>query len=419
MIKYIIGSLIIALTLFSCETEFVNPGASTESDVVSSAKGLELLTKGLHRRWSVGRQSPVYTTISASGLSTGELRLINPGNISENDLSLGGTDVDGSNAIVNNLWQQSLLTRKESQTVLDNLSAVPSESLRSGIEAYASMFNGLANGTLATFFEQGTLVFEENAAFSPRQALLEAAINSLNSAVSAASKNPSYKQFDIDVTNASNALIARYQLMLGNYQAAIDAANKVNKSSKSTFTYDQVNTNPIAFVSILTNNVWQPKDLTLGLPDGLQPSADDQRLGFYFDNLNPDNSDFRAAAFFDGAQKSIPLYVPGEMDLIKAEANARLNKLGDAITALNAVLTKSPSDDLYGIGAGLPVYDGPEDKDAILMAIYTNRATELMLSGLRLEDSRRFGYSDDRNRNYYPYPFSERDNNTNTPADPD
>ena len=166
-------------------------------------------------------------------------------------------------------------------------------------------------------------------------------------------------------------------------------------------------------------------DLGLGLPDGLAPAADDQRLPFYFQNLTPDNNDFRAAAFWDAPDKAIPVYVPGEMILIRAEALARKGMIGDAISALNEVLTKQPGDDAYGIGAGLASYSGAETEEAVLEAIYANRCTELMMSGLRLEDSRRFGRpgpntdNEERNRNFYPYPDSERANNSNTPEDPE
>jgi hypothetical protein len=41
------------------------------------------------------------------------------------------------------------------------------------------------------------------------------------------------------------------------------------------------------------------------------------------------------------------------------------------------------------------------------------------MSGLKLEDMRRFGRPEaERKRNFFPYPFSERDNNPNTPDDP-
>ena len=56
-----------------------------------------------------------------------------------------------------------------------------------------------------------------------------------------------------------------------------------------------------------------------------------------------------------------------------------------------------------------------------------NRYVELAYQGFRLEDSRRFGRpgpettpvaNAERTRNFLPYPFTERDNNTATPADP-
>ena len=406
--------------LISCDSDFTNPGASTEGDVITSPSGLELLTRGLHRRWSVGRQSPVYTTVTASGFTTGELRLINPGNIDENDLSLGGNSLDGSNGIVSNIWEQALITRKEAQTILDNVDAVVSDAaLRGGIRAYASLFSGLANGTLATFFDQVPLESMENATFSSREAALNAAITDLDAAINAIGANPTYKQFDIDALNTAQALKARYHNMLGNHDEAISASSSVDLSSTSTFTYDAVNTNPIAFVSILTNNVFQPIDLTLGLPSGDQPDAADARLAYYFQDVMPAMSDFRAAAFFDESEEGIPVYVPGEMTLIKAEAYARKSDLSNAVSELNKILTKTAGGDAFGIGADLPEYAGAMDQASILDAIYTNRAAEMMMSGLRLEDSRRFGRDNsERNRNFYPYPNSERDNNINTPADP-
>jgi starch-binding outer membrane protein, SusD/RagB family len=56
----------------------------------------------------------------------------------------------------------------------------------------------------------------------------------------------------------------------------------------------------------------------------------------------------------------------------------------------------------------------------LLTAIYKHRCIELYMSGLKLEDMRRFNRPNtERKRNFYPYPFAERDNNPNTPADPD
>ncbi|MCB0527916.1 MAG: RagB/SusD family nutrient uptake outer membrane protein [Lewinellaceae bacterium] len=423
--------LTLGVLLFSaCEKDFVNPGAATEDQVLNSPDGLVGLTVGIQKRWSVGRQSPVYATVAGAGFSTFELRLINPGNLSENEVSIGKDDLQGSNGIVGNIWEECLLVRNEADKVLDNASKVNDAGVRSGLIAMASIFKALANGTLAQFYEQVPLRTGDNAQFSARSAALEDAVSTLTNAKSVVTATAVSSAFlsktpaSIDALNTINALLARYHLMLGNYDEAIAAANAVDPDSKSTFAYDAVNTNPIAFVSILTNNVYQPVDLTLGLPAALQPDPNDQRLAFYFQDLMPANNDFRAAGFFDNSTKAIPVYVPGEMLLIKAEAYARKNMLTEAVAALDDVLTKQPGDDAFGIGAGLAGYGGNMSQDAILEAIYTNRCMEMMMSGMRLEDSRRFNRpapndaNEERNRNWYPYPNSERNNNTNTPADP-
>lgn len=112
------------------------------------------------------------------------------------------------------------------------------------------------------------------------------------------------------------------------------------------------------------------------------------------------------------------------MMLIKAEGYARKDNLSQAIIELDKVLTKTAAADTYGIGANLAPYTGAVTKPAILTEIYRNRCIEMYMSSLKLEDSRRFerpGAGTDgaeRNRNWYPYPDSERNNNTNTPPDP-
>jgi hypothetical protein len=82
----------------------------------------------------------------------------------------------------------------------------------------------------------------------------------------------------------------------------------------------------------------------------------------------------------------------------------------------------------FNIGANPNPYTGPQTERALLDEIYKQRAIELYLTGLRMEDARRLGIpgpqpgqpipSTTRTRNYYPYPRRERDNNPNTPSDP-
>ena len=93
--------------------------------------------------------------------------------------------------------------------------------------------------------------------------------------------------------------------------------------------------------------------------------------------------------------------------------------LDNALIELNKVVTKQPAGDPFGVGAGLPALVGPLTQTEILDQIFKHKSIELFMSGLKLEDMRRFARpTAERKRNLMPYPLRERDNNTNTPADP-
>jgi hypothetical protein len=136
--------------------------------------------------------------------------------------------------------------------------------------------------------------------------------------------------------------------------------------------------------------------------------------------------------FFATSTSAIPIYLPGEMLLNKAEAYARQdvlsNQLSNAVTQLNLVRQKN--NDPLGVNANLGAWAGDGNSQAdILEEIYKNRSIEMFLSGMRLEDSRRIhpnfqvpqesNTTNERNRNFYPFPTIERENNPNTPQDPD
>ena len=105
------------------------------------------------------------------------------------------------------------------------------------------------------------------------------------------------------------------------------------------------------------------------------------------------------------------------MLLIIAEANVRKagSYLTAAIAAINAVRTKI--NDPFGVNAKIAEYSGPVTAEALLDEIYMNRRMELFLTGVSLEDSRRFHrsvstapwqFNTERNRNFYPFPLRER-----------
>lgn len=206
--------------------------------------------------------------------------------------------------------------------------------------------------------------------------------------------------------------------MLGNNDAAIAKAAAVDLTKKSVYFFNNTNPNPVFRSALVSNNVYGIR-ANFGLTGSLTPDPNDKRIAFHLTKNTSNGS-----GFFQSDVTTIPIYLPGEMLLIQAEAYARKNDFPNAKKFLDSVLTKKSANDVFGLGADLPPYAGALTQPALLEEIFKNRAIELYLSGLKLEDSRRFNRpapgtpNAERSRNFYPYPQQERDGNPNTPGDP-
>ncbi|TDE18546.1 RagB/SusD family nutrient uptake outer membrane protein [Dyadobacter psychrotolerans] len=426
MKKRFIFSILTAgiLTFTSCEQkEYLNPSSASEMQVITDVNGLITLANGLQYRYTVsaGASGALYSLISANGLTTKELLVLNAGNTDLDLLSKGSGNVQGNNATISTLWAQSHLTKSNADIILKNLGIVSDASIKSGLTAYASIFKALSLGALAEFWQQAPIGTGKNITFNSREDVLKEAVTVLESAATAIATNAPSAEFtsrvvnSVDMPNTIQALIARYSLMLGQYDKALAAANKVDLTKKSAFNFDDVSQNPIFFLSFGNRNVTEPINTSLGLPDALKPAVADKRVAFYTQTAAPAKN--LGTGFFTANNAAVPVYLPGEIMLIKAEVLARQSKFDESIAELNKVLTKTT--DVWGLGAGLPAYSGAKDAASVLTEIYRNRCIELFMSGLKLEDSRRFARPEtERNRTWYPYPTNERQNNTSTPADP-
>ncbi|MCC3157541.1 RagB/SusD family nutrient uptake outer membrane protein [Hymenobacter sp. 15J16-1T3B] len=432
------ASLLLTLALLGgCNKDYLNPSTASQEQVISTSDGLITVCNGLQYRFTTGGAlSPLYNIVAAGGLTTRELTVINVGNIEEYNVSLGAGNVTNGNVVVRNLWTQTQLVKANADLVLANVGNAPDAGTRSGIIAYASIFRALALGTQAMFFEQGPLAVAENAPFVPRVQLLQSAVTQLETAAATLATTPVSADFNskivpgINLANTLQALIARYSLLAGDYDKAIAAAGRVDLASRSVFNFDDNTRNPLAEVTFTNRNVFEPTDRNLGLPAALAPEAGDLRIPFYT-RAAPTSTQNRGTGFYTANSAPIPVYVPGEMLLIRAEAYARKNDLPNAVTELNRVRTSfaPATTTTTGLptappGAGLSPYTGPLTQDAVLLDIYRNRQVELAFQGFRLDDSRRFGRpgpgtpNAERNRNFLPYPRVERENNPSTPTDP-
>ena len=412
------------LSLISCKKNFVNPGAATDAQVFSSPQGLTGVAIGLQRVYTAGRASSLYNRIALDGLLTNQLIVLNQGNTSEYQLQLGGGSVDGTNSILAGLFTTSNKIIFDADKVINSAAGLSDKGYASGLIAYSTIFEALAFGDLGMFWEKIPANIGQNVTFVDRVQGFTKAISLIDNALSAINTAPVSTSFlanipaGIDIINTLHALKARFSLFIGNYAQALSEANLVNLNVKSTFNFSSVNLNPIFETSTSTNNVYGAIDnTTLGLPAGLQPDPSDKRLAFYTTTAYAS----KILGFGAATTTPFPIYLPGEITLIKAEAYARMSTpdLVNALIELNKIVTKQPASDPFGVGAGLPPLVGPLTQQQILDQIYKNRAIELFMAGLKLEDMRRFGRpTTERKRNFLPYPFLERDNNINTPPDP-
>lgn len=422
------GVLILSAALLSfssCKKNFTNPGAATSSSVLTSVNGLTGVVIGLQNWYTNGRGGLIYNTVTASGLLTNEIYCVNNGNTDEGQLSFTAglsQNVQNTNGIVTGMWAVCNKIIYDANNVINNIGIVGDKGYASGLIAYASIFKALALADMSMFWDHVPDSVGANVNFMTNTNGLTAAIATLNNALNVVNANPVSATFlsgipaGIDITNTLYALKARFSLFAGNYSDALAAANNVNLSVKSVFNFSAVTLNPIFSLATSTNNIFQPIDSTMGLPAGLQPSLNDKREPFYIAiGANPR---FRINGFYAATTTPIPVYLPGEMMLIKAECYAQANDLANGLAQLNNVVTKTPASDPFGVGANLPATTITGQAD-LLNQIYQNRCIELYMSGLKLEDMRRFNRpTTERRRNYFPFPFVERNGNANTPPDP-
>ena len=423
----IIAVTVIAIIPEGCKKDYNDPNKATEEQVFSSPKGLTGVVIGVQRVFTLGRGSNLYNLVSVNGLTTNELFVVNTGNTAEVQLQTGGTSVDGNHAMLTTYWSTLNKVIYDADKVITNAKNLADKNYASGLIAYASIFKAMSIGALSEFWEKIPADIGTSVTFIDRIEGYKKAITVIDDALTAIGANAISASFlsnapaGIDIANTLNALKARYSLAAGLYPQALTAANLVDLAKKSTFNFDALSLNPIYETATSTNNVVQPKDSTLGLLVPLQPDLNDKRVSFYTSINATIAPRFRINGFGAAATTAFPVYLPGEVTLIKAECYTRQTTpdLVNGLAELNKVVTKQPAADPFGVGAGLPALVGPFTQAELLDQIYKHRCIELYMSGLKLEDMRRFGRPNaERKRNLMPYPLRERDNNPNTPPDP-
>ena len=445
--KKILMIFLLSLTIYSCEKEFTDHNKITEDAAYHTAEAYPGILLGVTKSFAT---NTLWRIVHGPGLTGHEL-----GNMltyeTEIQLAEGGPALTGANSSVSDLWYLLHRNREIAEKVLfyiDDVDFVNPEE-KAAYKAYAKFLKAMTTGYMAQYWEKVTLQNdpENNAQFVDRFEGLQKSVDLLHEAVSDLDSQSGTEDiinnlvsYEFSIRDAIYAFIARYEIELENYQNAFDAANMVDLTKKSVWSYDGGSIKNPIYRGILDPGATlrvKPYD-SLGLMGNKIPELGDLRNDFYLDytgeysttcTLPVDNPQ----GFWDTEVTPIPVYLPGEMILIKAEAKAREGSLTEAVSYINEIRTKTPSQDPFGVGASLGDWTGDAtNSQEVLDEIFKNYAIELFMEGQRWPIHRRFyphyldgvdfntvlGCQLERANNFYPYPENERSNNPNCPPDP-
>ena len=429
-IRSILLVILVCAWLFSCRKEYVNPTGPTPEVLVKTQQGMVELVVGIKNRFAVNNlgNGSLFNAISANGFTTSEISLKAGGNQNFGQLSFGKNNVATTNTVLTELWSNCMQINYFSTLLIDNIQNAKDPAVAANIRRYALLYKAMSIGTMAAYWEKIPITTGKNPAFVDTSTALQAAIAMLDEASlipEPVLPDPYPATFgtEISLKNTLNALSARYNLMLGNYDQAILKAKAVDWSSKSYFIFNGQNPNPL-YRSGFTSTFGYTAKQKFGLTGSLLPDAKDTLREIFYTRPFPRPGSNAGFGFGKSDNDAMPIYLVGEMMLILSESYARKNDATNSKIWLDSVLTKKRSRDPFGIGAELSAYQGPVDIPSLLVQIYKNRCIELFMSGLKLPDSRRFqrpGPNDpgsERSRNYYPIPLQERNGNSSTPPDP-
>ena len=378
--------------------DLTNPNSPTQQAALSNLDGVIATELGMEDQFATSFNSYV----RAPALVTDEWGTASKALAA--DISLfTGQGIDPSYAVVSEPYYFTYRIARTADAVLGALPNIGgvSAGFAAGLTANAKLFKAMALGMSAQQFAElpidasvtgGTPV--------PRAQVFAEVIRLLESARSDIAP---YSDADLsgftsravstgfDVRNTIDAMLARYYLFSGQYQQALDAAKRVDLTKVSLLTYPDPAINPIYNYGVVAGYVAPLKSWARSAEPG------DQRVGFWVDTLaappaaTPPTVQLAQFKLYGTRNAPIPAYVPGEVLLIKAEAEAQLGDLPSAINDINAVRTKSGT--AATPGAQLPPLTAVQlnTKDKVLAQILQERKYELFSQGLRWEDLRRLG----------------------------
>lgn len=381
-----------------CDLDLENPNSPTEEEVLSTTEGIISLAVGMQDQYAAS----VEDFILPSSLGTDEWGTQTRALASYRSL-LDGGGFDRSFAVVEAPFANAYAVIKSANSLIERADDVGfGPGTRTGILALARLYKAMALGSAIQVFEAIPIdVSVPGPVPQSRQAVLDEILSQLETARTEldAVTDDDLAQFrsrvlpgGFNLRNTVDAMLARYHLMAGNHQDAIDAADRVDLSVMSVFTYSSPDVNPIYNLSFGLIYVAPLASFI----DEAEPG--DQRPAYWVETGqtpfegNPPDTLLVDMNKYSSQGEPYPVYLPDEMKLIKAEAYTRLGQFALAAPLVNEVRTQTAAA-LDEPAAGLPELPATAlDTEAELLAqIAYERRYELYMQGLRWEDTRRLG----------------------------
>jgi hypothetical protein len=419
-----------AASLAACNLDLQNPNAPTEGQVTTSVDGVIALATGLQGRFATSYGNFAYM----AGLVTDEFAATSAALISISDAEQGA--VPSGTAIAENVFNSIYRTVRTADDLLTGSVALEAQiepGTRSGLRALAFALKAEALGEALQSYQKipiktlgvtAPTYVPRSEALAAVRALLDSATAEITATPPSAFFNASILTPGVNLPNVIHLFRARYARIANDDATALAAANLVGRtgpSALSVLTFPAPAANPFNAVTGGPNGIAPRRQWRLSM----QPQ--DQRASYF---VVPATTVGRVGALLDSwnryasAQAPLPVYMPDEALLIKAEALANQNQLAAAQAALDSVRTDCTGG--RGIDdpkACLPALSGQLTQAQLLAEIYVQRRYELFGTGLRWEDSRRRNavrgpvsspsVPTDGQRCWLPYAVGDRNANPN------
>jgi starch-binding outer membrane protein, SusD/RagB family len=392
------AALVLALPLAAtaCDLDLENPNAPTEQQTIGDIEGLISTAVGMQAQFA----NNVNAWVRAPAMVSDEWGARTASLAADQSLVIG--TVDASFGVVAGPFNGTYRVMRSADLLIAN---VPGSGLGPGFQAgmvsLAHLYRAMALGMAIQQFERiPDRVDPAGAPLESRERILQVILGDLQQArqvLQGASDlggfNTRVVTAQFNLRNTIDAMTARYALLAGDYAGAIEAAARVDAGVISRIVYPDPATNPIYNYHFELNYVAARQSFVDDAEEG------DQRPAFWVDvDGTPPGSAFgdiplRPIRQYAARNAEFPLYLPGEMQLIRAESHARLGQLAEARELINAVRTRCDTSPASQPAACLPALSEADlpDQAAILRQIAYERRYELFMQGMRWEDLRRFG----------------------------